>query len=65
MIESNSRYKPVTLKDDHAFVGYVFARYVDEDGHDTNEFAVSVSKPGHTDLRGCIRLPADRLEFIT
>lgn len=62
--DNNHRYHPVTLVDDPAFLGYVFARYVDDDGHDTNQIAVSVSRPGHTELHGCVRLPEERLKVI-
>lgn len=62
MDNHNTRYRPVTLTDDPTFLGYIFGRYVDDDGNDTKQIAVSVSKPGKTDLRGCVSLPEDRLK---
>lgn len=56
-----TRFPQITLKDDQTFVGYLIARYVDDDGQATSDFCVSVSKPGNTKLRGDIRLPGDRI----
>lgn len=59
-----SHFPKVSLKTDPTFVGYLIARYVDDDGQDTDDYCVSVSKPGRTDLRGDVRLPGDHLEVI-
>jgi len=59
-----SRFPLVTLIDDPQFRGYVFARYVDGEDNNTGELAVDVSNPGHTELRGCVRLPLERLEVV-
>lgn len=64
MHDSHPYYPRVTLKDDREFVGYAFGRYYDAAGNDTGDLVVSVSKPGQSDLRGCVHLPAERLEMI-
>lgn len=55
------RNDPVTLTDDRTFLGYVFGKCVDDAGDDTGLIMVSVSKPGQTQLRGCVRIARDRL----
>src|SRR5512139_2969128 len=64
LMNSTTMFPKVTLKDDAAFVGYLIARYVDDDGQNTNDYCVAVSKPGSTTLRGDVRLPGDRIEVI-
>ena len=63
-MSTSTRFPPVTLKDDPAFLGYVVGRYIDDDGQDTDDYCVSVSKPGKTKLRGDVRLPAARIERL-
>jgi len=57
-------YPAVTLVDDRAFRGFAFGRLIDADGNDTGQIVVSVAQPGQSDLHGCVRLPAERLEVL-
>jgi hypothetical protein len=58
---NDQRYHPVTLNDDPAFLGYIFAAYVDADGQLTGKLAVSVSKPGQSGYVGCVAIERERL----
>lgn len=59
--QPDQRYRPVTLADDPAFLGYFFAIYVDADGQPTGKAAVSVSKPGQSGYVGCVAIERERL----
>ncbi len=54
----------VTLTDDREFRGIAFGRYVDADGNRTGDWAVCVSKPGQTQLRGCVHIHESRIEIV-